>query len=191
MTSQGIYTRGGVSYGSFYSDDNIIFSSALVKAYILESKTAIYPRIVIDKKLIDAVLHCKNEILESTGLSELIYFDWENTAFLNPFNVGDKHAKEMEDMFQSEDFANNNEFQELFKSLPEVAKNIFLEPYKSLLKSYENIISEVKIKSTDPLSAEHIRTKYIWLIEFYKWKYLKESSMLHFKTLTEVKKSVS
>ena len=55
MLNNGIAVRGGISFGSDYSDETIIFSYALVKAYLLESKKAIYPRIVIDNDLIDIV----------------------------------------------------------------------------------------------------------------------------------------
>ena len=47
-----LYLRGGVSIGFHYEDDNIIFSDGLIKAYYLESKKSIYPRIILDEDLI-------------------------------------------------------------------------------------------------------------------------------------------
>lgn len=45
----GYKPRGGVSKGRFYIDDIFLWGQGLVNAYLIESKKAIYPRIVIDK----------------------------------------------------------------------------------------------------------------------------------------------
>lgn len=48
----GLLTRGGISTGSFFCDDLMVWGKGLVKAYSLESTVAIYPRIIIDPELI-------------------------------------------------------------------------------------------------------------------------------------------
>lgn len=190
MTTQDVYTRGGISLGSFYSDKNIIFSSALVKAYNLESKIAIYPRIVIDKTIIDILAKIDTEKLTSSGLTELIYFDWENIAFINPLSVSDTFTKEAEEeLFNTAEFLNDELIKVHLESIPEAYRSIALKPYSALLKQYEEIIDKVKIKSTDQNSTDKVRSKYLWLIEFYKWKYLKEPALLQFKKLIEYIKS--
>jgi len=45
----GIFIRGGLAVGKLYHDGNTVIGPALISAYELESKTAIYPRIVVDK----------------------------------------------------------------------------------------------------------------------------------------------
>ena len=50
-----IIVRGGISYGSFFSDDVMVWGQALVHAYNIESSLAIYPRIIIDKALFEKV----------------------------------------------------------------------------------------------------------------------------------------
>lgn len=47
--------RGAVTIGNHFENNNIIFSAALVEAYRIESKQAIYPRITISKKIKDFV----------------------------------------------------------------------------------------------------------------------------------------
>lgn len=42
--------RGGITIGELFLDDVIIWGQALLRSYALESRTAIYPRIVIDPK---------------------------------------------------------------------------------------------------------------------------------------------
>jgi hypothetical protein len=48
----GILIRGGVSSGPTFHAEDMLYGEGLINAYDLESKTAVYPRIVIDPKLI-------------------------------------------------------------------------------------------------------------------------------------------
>ena len=57
MMTKGFFTRGGVSMGSYYADNNIIFSKGLVNAYLLESKKANYPRVLVDNLIIQKLLN--------------------------------------------------------------------------------------------------------------------------------------
>ncbi len=53
LVSQGILCRGAVSYGKLYHDNDIILGPALVDAYLTETEAAIYPRIILDRSLIE------------------------------------------------------------------------------------------------------------------------------------------
>jgi hypothetical protein len=55
--------RGGVSYGNIYSSSDRIFGPALVAAYELESKYALYPRIAVDPRLLEELK--RNELLKA------------------------------------------------------------------------------------------------------------------------------
>lgn len=46
-----IVVRGGITMGEFFVNDRIVFGQGLIAAVELESKQAIYPRIVLDKKV--------------------------------------------------------------------------------------------------------------------------------------------
>jgi hypothetical protein len=48
----GFLIRGGLSYGLLYHTSGIVFGQAMVEAYNLESKSAIYPRVVISPSLL-------------------------------------------------------------------------------------------------------------------------------------------
>lgn len=56
LVSQNVWVRGAVTCGDLYfpqvSIDTIIYGSGFVRAYELESQHAIYPRIIIDTKII-------------------------------------------------------------------------------------------------------------------------------------------
>ena len=49
----GFLLRGGLVFGEIYHDNDFIFGPAMNKAYDIESKFAIYPRIVIEKEIIE------------------------------------------------------------------------------------------------------------------------------------------
>lgn len=56
LLTQNIWIRGGISHGEMIfeeSTDTIIYGDAFIKAYELEEKTAIYPRIVVDPNVLD------------------------------------------------------------------------------------------------------------------------------------------
>lgn len=46
--ARNILIRGAITIGNLYIDDNYVYGSGLIKAYELESKYAISPRIIID-----------------------------------------------------------------------------------------------------------------------------------------------
>ena len=45
--------RGGIAYGQLLAGESIILGPALSRAYEIESKEAIYPRVVIDENIVD------------------------------------------------------------------------------------------------------------------------------------------
>lgn len=49
----GMLTRGGIAKGLCYHSEGVCFGPALIAAYDLESKVAVYPRIVIQQSLAD------------------------------------------------------------------------------------------------------------------------------------------
>lgn len=48
-----VLLRGGISRGDLYYDGNIIFGGGLTAAYLLESKNAKFPRVILTKRLFD------------------------------------------------------------------------------------------------------------------------------------------
>jgi hypothetical protein len=51
----GVLLRGGIAEGDFYKRGNIMFGPAFISAYYLESKLAIYPRIIISNIIISTL----------------------------------------------------------------------------------------------------------------------------------------
>jgi len=50
-----ILIRGGMTMGNICAADSTVFGPAMVRAYELESKSAIYPRVILDPALLNAV----------------------------------------------------------------------------------------------------------------------------------------
>jgi hypothetical protein len=57
---QGVFVRGGVSYSRHFQSGRLTYSHAVARAYELESNLASYPRIVVDKNIIDMYATGKN-----------------------------------------------------------------------------------------------------------------------------------
>jgi hypothetical protein len=76
----GVLVRGGVSRGRTVHTDDMLYGEGMLAAYDLESKAAVYPRIVIDPKLVDNL----TPRYRATFLDE----DQDGLWFINPFTVG-------------------------------------------------------------------------------------------------------
>lgn len=81
----GYKIRGGISKGSLYIDDLMVWGAGLVKAYLLESKQAIYPRIILDPDLL-------GEISERTK-EYLIVLDFDDKYYMNYIRWYGKNKK--------------------------------------------------------------------------------------------------
>lgn len=74
--SVGWLVRGGISIGSLYIDDIMVWGQALLKSYYLENKVAIYPRIVLDDSVVD-------ELMKTSELSDFVRKDFDGIFLLN------------------------------------------------------------------------------------------------------------
>ena len=76
--------RGGITIGELFIDKIMVWGKGLVRAYTLEDKLAIFPRIIIDHNIIQQI-GTKNSLvrLDSDG--------WFYLDFLNSMNFQDQH----------------------------------------------------------------------------------------------------
>lgn len=49
-----ILFRGGITKGKLFVENNIIFGEGLIRAYLLENKSAKYPRVILSKELFES-----------------------------------------------------------------------------------------------------------------------------------------
>lgn len=164
MLNNRIAVRGGISFGNDYSDEKLIFSMALVKAYTLESKKAIYPRIVIDNDLIDTVkkqLEVPSQLILDI-LSNSILYDQENIHFINPSGMALDFNSEL----------NGHKGIELDKIY--IKQNIHFAT------------QELQKINTETDEGKKVAKKYEWLIDILLWNYTdrqKEAKLNSFKIL--------
>jgi hypothetical protein len=80
LLALGILVRGGISRGRTIHADDILYGEGMLQAHYLESKAAIYPRIVLDPKLLDDLTPMYRAMLLS--------HDSDGLWFIDPFSVG-------------------------------------------------------------------------------------------------------
>lgn len=76
----GWLVRGGITIGDFYIDDTIVWGPALLRAYELEDKIAIYPRIILDEIV-------TNVLSSSTIKNDFVRVDKDGCRFLNYMDI--------------------------------------------------------------------------------------------------------
>lgn len=64
LFSSGLFARGAITKGNSFESEDTIFGQGLIDAYDLESKTAIYPRILVSNTILDDVKTTGNFHLE-------------------------------------------------------------------------------------------------------------------------------
>lgn len=75
LAINGLLSRGAISIGGLYHDDNIVFGPALVTAYQLEKIKAIYPRVVIDDKAMSLLPESVCPLI-TTDKNDVHYYDF-------------------------------------------------------------------------------------------------------------------
>lgn len=55
LISREIICRGAISYGKLIHTDDFVFGPALNDAYLTESSAALYPRVILDKSVVDTL----------------------------------------------------------------------------------------------------------------------------------------
>lgn len=77
LISKGILLRGGVTVGQLYHKNGVVYGPAMNEAYAIESKNAIYPRVVVDSKvIIEGVKNAQHSPDEEFDyISSLMMFD--------------------------------------------------------------------------------------------------------------------
>jgi hypothetical protein len=76
LIRDAILLRGGIVQGRLIHDSDILFGPALISAYNLESTSALYPRIVIDPKVLNIYSRKDGEKMSDLRIR---HFDYHKT----------------------------------------------------------------------------------------------------------------
>lgn len=174
LMEKGFFSRGAISIGSFYSDDNMIFSGALVESVELEKK-AITPRILISPKLLESVVTHpeKNDAV----LRELLVIDENENVFLNNFNIENCSNLMITEIIKKISENNPESADRYLKGFAKT-KDFQVKENEEFKK---NIKSSIKKKLVQFKNENKIFEKYFWIKEFYDWNYTKKKNDLKFK----------
>lgn len=98
LVQKGILVRGALVRGKLLHDERRVFGPALVEAYLLESKAALYPRVILDRDLTNMAKtarsphHSKAE--EKRFVDSLLEQDSDGMLYVDYFS---KAAGELDD----------------------------------------------------------------------------------------------
>jgi hypothetical protein len=81
LLHDGILLRGAVTLGDLFWDDNHVFGPGIVRAYEIESRLALYPRIAVEPEISK---YLKEEDLKYL---EIISLDFDGTWFVDYLNA--------------------------------------------------------------------------------------------------------
>lgn len=94
---KNVLLRGGIVRGKLIHSDRLIIGPALISAYNLESKSALYPRIVIDPLIMSLLVRENGQKLGSYKLKDYDYLytfekDFDGTYYIDYFNSVDEYV---------------------------------------------------------------------------------------------------
>jgi hypothetical protein len=75
--------RGGITIGNLYIDNIMIWGKGLVRSYKLEDKLSIYPRVIIDNKIINRNTFYNNIFLGRQDHPPFFEFDFDGILYIN------------------------------------------------------------------------------------------------------------
>jgi hypothetical protein len=114
LVSRNVLIRGALTVGFINVDDGLIFGPPLVQAHLLESKRAVYPRIIVDPDVLETLKECPLLRAHDTFEEEMSYLDSvlqrdeDRELFLNYLNWlnenADDHHEHMQFLAVHKDF---------------------------------------------------------------------------------------
>jgi hypothetical protein len=91
MAMEGRFVRGGVARGPLYIDDAFVTGDGLIRAHALESKTAVFPRILLSHDVMDGFTQEAFDYFPpaSSPQYDLVLVDADGHPFVNYLSVLD------------------------------------------------------------------------------------------------------
>lgn len=204
---EGFYLRGHVTMGSHYSDDNMIFSGALVEAYQNEGKS-IYPIITVNDKLIKKIEkkhEFDNTLLSFDKLLIRHHYPSSLNIFINPYYSVESIGN-MEDQFSNvfgsllgadfgQKLANTmnkaidgalksqgmSSLEEELKKDKETILSVLAQKYASKRMVYDNL----NYPHTERMIASKVMDKYLFLFNLISWLNDKEGDLFEYLNLLD------
>ena len=174
LMEKGFFSRGGISMGSFFSNENMIFSGALVDAVELE-KNAVYPRVLLSKGLLEKI--SKHPEANNNILGEMFAYTENDDFFLNAFNIEKCVNLMTEDSIKKIKLQNPKHADFLKDGMKKTKSFEVKQNQDSIRKIKKNIRNNMLTYKDD----EKVLNKYIWLKHLLDWTNTKTNQDRMFK----------
>jgi hypothetical protein len=135
--SMGFLLRGGVAEGDIIHDEEVVFGPALIRAYELESRIAMFPRIVVDEPVM------------RIGRVAGFHFIEDNICFLDPFT-----PEFFEHWFERSEEGEGPNPQFIEAGIPSVGRSLRHVPGDVALRQ---ILEKLKVKIRSPLEERMVK----------------------------------
>lgn len=92
LQTNNILVRGGMCKGNIYHTDKMVFGPGVNQAYIMESQIAIFPRIIVDKCIVDAFYSWNEKADPKKGeakLDDFFELDFDGNYIFNYLNCSE------------------------------------------------------------------------------------------------------
>lgn len=108
FAANNFFIRGAVTYAEIYDENNFFYGKGMNQAYELESKKAIYPRIILDPQIFPSSRtpskktlseNLNDKISENTYISE----DFDKIKYIDFFNKSNLDIENNPDLHQNHD----------------------------------------------------------------------------------------
>lgn len=98
LLENNLLLRGAITIGESYLDDVLVFGKTLSEAYILESTTALYPRVIISKELTKIV--CQNKLF-LPPISYMCVLDRDGEYYIDYLSSAGRNKNQREKLLRS------------------------------------------------------------------------------------------
>jgi hypothetical protein len=163
---QGIFLRGGIDFGRFWFDDDILLSPALVEAYIIETDISKNPAILVKTDLVDQIAELKGKPANLNGRELVRECEW-----LEGENRGKYLMLDYMDIIANEDHGwHSEEDREAWQDRsrpPEERDAIFNESRHRIAGDILRSMKQKLIKAYADAPTECVKNKYRWLIRYF------------------------
>lgn len=163
---RGIFLRGGIAVGKFWFEDDILLSPALVKAYLIESKVAVNPAILIEHEVVEEFTKLTGKWPFDKGLEQYRDCEWLTGDLARKYVMLDYARILMSGEHGWASDADRVAYNDKSKS-PEERQRIMNESWG---RQQGNVLRSFKAKLIAAyMSApnEKVRNKYRWLMRYF------------------------
>jgi hypothetical protein len=80
----GVLVRGAIAFGKHFADENLVYSEELISAYVEERDDARFPRILVNKNLLDWFMNnAETDEASRAAVAPILLADRDSRVFLN------------------------------------------------------------------------------------------------------------